>query len=60
MKKYKVYTVWFEQVNMSMYTVRALSPENAVKAASKSWKQENKEPHMSYVEDADGNGVMRS
>lgn len=59
MKKIKEYTVWFEQVNQSSYRVRATTPEKALKRAKKYWRDVNADPTMVYVEDEDGNGVMR-
>lgn len=47
MAKYRVY---FNQVNQTMYRVKAKNEDEAVKKARILWRQENGEPYGAHVE----------
>lgn len=40
----KEFEIWFEQVNQTKYNVKAVSEEEALKKATKLWKEENGRP----------------
>jgi len=45
------YRVWFDQVNQTMFDVKAVSEEDAIKKARREWKNENGEPYGAEVEE---------
>ena len=52
--KLQKYTVWFEQINAQMITVKARTPKLAAIKARREWKLDNTEPPVVYMEDENG------
>lgn len=57
--KLQKYTVWFDQINAQMITVKARTPKNAAIKAAREWKHDNSEPPVAYMEDENGVGVSQ-
>jgi len=51
MSKQKPYRVWFDQVNPTMFDVKASSMDNAIEKARREWKDAHTEPTGTYAEE---------
>ena len=58
--KNRLWKVWFDQVNQSVYEVSAESKAEAVRKARQEWRRENDTPDESFVqEQPDPRGGVR-